>query len=183
MRSWKNPSSLTEAEPASSKTDMWLAKGKPKSISDSGIISKIIYLRWGKKVCNNNLEQACWQDLWLWGRLMLEKQAPDGLHPTEEGHAGAICSFRTALHGRDLVWSSLWRTGACWRDSCWNSLWGLHSAVPWEGLHPRAREESEESSMRRREQQSKLVMDQPQHPFSIPLHHSGTRRERLRSGV
>lgn len=63
MRSWKNPSSLTEAEPASSKIDMWLAKGKPKSISDSGIISKIIYLRWGKKVCNNNLEQACWQDL------------------------------------------------------------------------------------------------------------------------
>ncbi|GAB0181827.1 zinc finger and BTB domain-containing protein 5 [Grus japonensis] len=36
------------------------------------------------------LEQVCWQDLWPRGGPMLEQSAPEGLHPMEGTHTGAV---------------------------------------------------------------------------------------------
>jgi len=37
------------------------------------------------------LVQVCWQDLWTHGRSTLEHSVPEGLHPVEVTHAGAVC--------------------------------------------------------------------------------------------
>ncbi|GAB0188269.1 EH domain-containing protein 4 [Grus japonensis] len=37
------------------------------------------------------LEQVCWQDLWPHGGPTLEQSGPEGLHPMEGTHTGAVC--------------------------------------------------------------------------------------------
>ena len=63
-----------------------------------------------------------WKDLWTHGAhtaagLLAGLVIPWGTH------AGAVCSWKTARHGRDPCWSSSWRTAACGKDSHWRSLW------------------------------------------------------------
>jgi len=47
---------------------------------------------------------------------MLEQPVAEGLHPMRGTHAGAVCSWRTALRLKDSHWSSLWRTVSRKRD-------------------------------------------------------------------
>ena len=37
-------------------------------------------------------------------------------------YIGAVCSWRTAPHGKDRCWSNSWRTAARGKDSCWRSF-------------------------------------------------------------
>ncbi|TRZ12189.1 hypothetical protein HGM15179_014917 [Zosterops borbonicus] len=104
-RCWKHPSYLTAAKPANSKTDMWLAKAKPKSITDGSIVSKIMHLRSGEKCATTRAGLLA--GFVTLGETHAGETVPDRLHPTEEVHARAMCSFRTMLHGKDLVWTSL----------------------------------------------------------------------------
>ena len=81
-------------------------------------------------------------------------------------HIGAACSWRTAPCGRDPCWGSSWRTAACGKDSHWSSSWRTVS-------HERDLTLEQGKSVRRKGQQRQHVMNWPQHPFLVPLRHSG----------
>ncbi|KAK4810960.1 hypothetical protein QYF61_014432 [Mycteria americana] len=53
------------------------------------------------------LEQGCWQDLWPHGGPTLEQSIPEGLHPMERAHAGAV-------HGRLSPEQAIPK---CWKSS------------------------------------------------------------------
>lgn len=78
-----------------------LAKAKAKSINDGDIISVLLYIRSREK--NATTGEGLLAGFVILRGTMLEKQVPDRLHPIEEVCTIAICSFRTAPHGRELV--------------------------------------------------------------------------------
>ena len=85
-------------------------------------------------------------------------------------HAGTVCFWWTTLHGRDPCWSSSWRTAPCGKDSRCSSSSGTvsHGRDPTLEQWQRVR-----SSPLRRKEWQRCVMNWPQPPFPIPLHHSG----------
>ena len=82
------------------------------------------------------------------GRPTLEQSVPVGLYSL----------------GKDPCWSSSERTAAHRKDPCWSTSWRTVS-------HGRDSTLEQGKRVRRKEQQS--VMNWPQPPFPIPLHHSG----------
>lgn len=47
---------------------------------------------------------------------MLQQSIPEGLHPMEGTHAGAVC-VRTVAHRRDPCWTRSWRNVSHGRDT------------------------------------------------------------------
>lgn len=70
-----------------------------------------------------------------------------------ETHAGAACSWKTALHRRITYWMSLWRTSAPGKekDPCWRRLWRTDCC----GKNPML---EQGKSVRRKEQQRQHVI-------------------------
>ena len=107
---------------------------------------------WGEEP---TLEQVCWQDLWFCVGFMLEQSVPEGLHPTEGTYDGADCEQLQPVgstHTKEVHVGLFPIDGTL----CWSR------AKAWVLL-----------PLRTKEWQREHVMNRPQPPFPVLLHHLG----------
>ena len=109
------------------------------------------------------------------GEPVLEQAPGRTCDPTGDPHWSSLFLKDCTLWEASTL-GSLWRAAACGKDPYWRCLWWSASC----GTDPML---EQGKSVRRKEKQRQGVMNWPQPPLPVPLHHCGRKVENMGNEV